>query len=215
MSLTNPSHPNKKPLSKLEAFEKEGVNYKVEFRRNVEILQSAVDSFKSVYEDCKELDLNSPAFEEKYFIRHRMKEILISVTDDIARHCLYHDIKKEGEGNNSEKAFALSPPTRAAFFVKWIANFKPCKLDDYLYSYADKCPNIKIFENANEILAIFVASTIMGLQDETGKVRLISAFLTDPELKSFIYQLKYRISHQDALFCFFNRLHYSSPASRS
>jgi len=215
MPPTDPSYSRKNTLSKLEAFEKSGINYKAEFRRNVEILQDAVDSFKSVYADCKELDLNPPAaFEEKYFIRHRMKEILISVTDDVARHCLYHDIKEEGEGNDSEKAFALSPPTRVAFFVKWIANFKPCKLDDYLYSYANKCSDMKKFENANEILAMFVASTIMGLQDETGRVRLLSTFLTDLEWKSFIYQLKYRISHQDALYGFFNRLYYSNPASK-
>jgi hypothetical protein len=214
MPPTDHSYSRRNTLSKLEAFEKSGINYKAEFRRNIEVLQDAINSFKLVYADCKELDLNSPAFEEKYFIKHRMKEILISITDDVARHCLYHDIKEEGEGNDSEKAFALSPPTRAAFFVKWIANFKPCKLDDYLYSHADKCSDMKKFENSNEILAIFVASTIMGLQNKTRKTRLISAFLTDLELKSFIYQLKYRISHQDALYGFFNRLYYSNPVSK-
>lgn len=211
---TSPQNSQEEMFGKLKKFKNLGVNYHVELQRNFEILQDAINSFKLVYADCKGLDSNSPAFEEKYFIKHRMKEILISVTDDVARYCLYHDIVKEkGAGEDSEKAFALSPPTRAAFFVKWIANFKPCKLDDYLCSYAGKCSDMKKFENSNEILAIFVASTIMGLQNKTKKTRLISAFLTDLELKSFIYQLKYRISHQDALYGFFNRLYYSNPVS--
>lgn len=202
------------PTSKLERFQQLGVNYKLEFQRNVEILQTAVNSFKSTYADCKEIGLNSPKFEEKYLIRYRIKEILISVTDDIVRYCLYHDIVREvAEGNDGLKAFALSPPTRAAFFVKWIVNFKPCKLDDYVKNASEAC--VDRFENANEILAIFVASAILGLQNENGRVCLISTLLTQPELKALIYQLKYRINHQDALYGFFNRLYYSNNASQA
>jgi hypothetical protein len=212
------------PQSKLDKFRELGVDYKTEFQRNVRILQAAVDSFKSIYHaDCKGLDLSSPKFEEMYFIRHRMREILVSATDDMARYWLYHNIAKESElyhNKESGKAFALSPPTRAAFFIKWVTNFKPCKLDEYVTPLSKSNSNSGDlllscrFEYASEILAIFVASTIMGLQDKNGRVCLLSTLLSQTELESFLYQLKYRINHQDAFYSFFNRLYYSNPASR-
>jgi hypothetical protein len=212
-SNSEPPSPASSPKkSKLEKFTQLGVDYKLEFQRNVEILQAAIDNFKSIYSDCNEPSLDLAKFEEKYLIKHRVKEILISVTDDVARYCLYHDIAKDSAGG-----FALSPPTRAAFFVKWMTSFKPCKLDGYATdsSKSDTDSLSHRFEFTNEILTIFVASTVLGLQDQHGRVCLLSSLLAPAELESLLYQLKYRISHQDVFYSFLNRLYYSNPASEN
>lgn len=154
------------------------------------------------------LPFSDSEFERLYFIKLRLKEVIISATDDICRYCLYHDIEVGNTGT-----FLLLPPTRAAFFVKWIANFKPCKLDEYVQNSSAIC---RRYEYGNEVLATFVASTILGLRDgktQDSKICLLSDLIDKKELEAFLYQLKYRINHQDTLYSFFNRLYWSNSVS--
>lgn len=187
--------------------------YKKEYERNKQILELAIGVSTKIYFGMLASDtlgnvkitntLLKNSFNE-FYIAYRIKDVLVSVTDDLIRYAMYHKIKKECED------YSIAEPIRAAIFTKWILKLRPSIFDSRLgnnfsYSSADEesssFVNRKIHrvEFCNEHLALLVTSIILDIKyKDTDETIGYDTLFSQSELSTLFYSLRYRLTHQDA-----------------
>lgn len=168
---------------------------------------------------------------QKFSSSIRVAELINSCTEDIIRYCEYHHIKQDASG-----LFILSGATRAAFFIKWVMNFRPINVDNNLitdteeilgsleafsqeffdseditstYSIWGTSPQVTSAFLCNEIFCLYLIDVAMMLTKKNGEQNSIMAIIRGRELRSFLYALRFRIKHQDSFMPFLNRVLYS------
>ncbi|MFA7239386.1 MAG: hypothetical protein WC091_04680 [Sulfuricellaceae bacterium] len=154
----------------------------------------------------------------------RAAELLNSATQDIIRYAIYHPISKGKNGR-----FSISESVRASYLTKWIMIFKPLNMDQDLTNTQDiialgkvsretTCntddERFNLLYNCNEYFALYVASAILKLKIN-GQLKTVLEYLRltnsgadslKNEVNSLLYNLRYRIKHQDVYHLFYNRL---------
>lgn len=195
------------------------INYEMELEANSAFLLKGAIHFNTILQQE-----NVKGNTDLILSPVRSAELLNSATEDIIRYALYHPITKNKNG-----LLLISESVRAAYLTKWIMIFKPLNMDQGLGS----APKIGKIESAtrennalgrdvgfnlqffcNEYFALSVASAILLLKlDE--KLISIPNYLEKTnsteeskknEINSLLYNLRYRIKHQDVYHLFYNRL---------
>ncbi|MGH1462881.1 MAG: hypothetical protein ACRBB6_12680 [Neptuniibacter sp.] len=203
-------------------------NYKAEFLVNSELLLNAIYHHQEqLYLDLSDLGASVPrdAFEE-FYSAYRIKDLLVSITDDLLRYAEYHHIKENTERGNGDVVYSIAEPVRASFFAKWILKLRPCFADTKLpqehiyHSSWEANPSALDREShrvefCNELLALISASLIMkipykGTEQTAGYEDLFHS----RELSTLFYSLRYRIVHQDIFTSMFYKVfHYHEEPS--
>lgn len=197
-------------------------NYKAEYLVNCSLLSNAVFHHQERMEsDLSEagIELSTADVIDKIYINYRLKDVLISVTDDLLRYAMYHDIKAGTKRANGDEVFSIAEPVRASFFAKWILKLRPSIADallpadyEYVSFHTDKPqqlekPGYRI-EFCNETLALIASALILKIPHEDGST--ISGYddlFHARELSTLLYSLRYRVAHQDVYTPVFYKLY--------
>jgi len=198
---------NKKISSKLDNFPE----YMNEYRCNSEYLKLSLSIYLNLARNTlsNENILEDKCSFEKFYISYRIKDILVSVTDDLIRYATYHKIGTDVR-RNGDKIFSISEPTRATFFTKWILKLRPLIIDniiplDHVYigseeediSFSGR--DIHKIEFCNEHLALIAASFILNIRyEDVDEIVTYEKLFHNSELSTLFYSLRYRTVHQDS-----------------
>lgn len=144
-----------------------------------------------------------------FYIKYRIQDVLISITDDLIRYADYHKINTI-ERKNGEPIFDISEPVRATFFTKWILKIRPCIIDskipfDHEYKSSDELDKdfcireIHKVEFCNEHLAMVATSFILNIKyADADEIVTYDKMFNAEEQSTLFYSLRYRVVHQDS-----------------
>ncbi|CAC9621739.1 hypothetical protein [uncultured Gammaproteobacteria bacterium] len=182
-------------------------DYELEYSVNKDIFCNSMQLHQLILiSDFKKINpLNA---NDNLYIDSRIKDISVSITDDIIRYAQYHEISKNNDG-----IYSISEPVRASFFAKWILKIKPCIADNFLpddFEYTSfVCDSSKKeaikkvqhgdfrIEFCNEVLALILVSSILNITNDAGEVLGYDEIFHKRELSTVFYSLRYRMVHQD------------------
>lgn len=153
----------------------------------------------------------------------QVDELIRACSDDLYRYAEYHPVLK----NKDE--YLIAEPIRASYLTKWLMMFKPLILDSYSSLTSEKSffeliekskietdSIVEFFRRANEILAIYVASSALclkiALKKDDERYYLLTEYMPDEsndekrEVRDFMYSLRYRMPHQDVYRAVYRRI---------
>lgn len=197
--------------SKLELYP----SYKLEYQTNNSMLFNAIGEHISFLKLNHCFDNGVNLFTDLY-IKFRIQDAVVSITDDLIRYGEYNKIEKKCFSIGTEhvdknglittsyiedekgafSAFSIEEPVRAAYFTKWILQLKPSIADRRIDLKCEGTP-IERLEFCNEYLALITMARIFNLKRGANRSSYKSLFGED-SMETLLYSLRYRLVHQDS-----------------
>lgn len=214
MSNATDTNPNSKAREKFSSL---GIDYLTEYRKVAGTYNLIFNAFfrNAIEEGFIGITLKEASSVDLLSRKH---DIFIAITDDLCRYSAYHDVSFL-----EDRSLDISAPTRASYFIKWIISMKPLVIDMFIEASSYKYHSLLIekesifkqedydtfvrdnfMQNCNEFLSLHFACYFI-----TGELK-IGEFLENLEPKKefmpLLYNLKYRVNHQDVYHLFLNNL---------
>lgn len=201
------------PHSKIARFPE----YKKEYAVNKGILIRALKA-QQMYMKKEFQDLLASVEVPYPYIKYRLSDLLVSVTDDLIRYARYHKIDTDKRELNGEEVYSISEPVRASYFAKWILKLKPAVWDtiidpkEYRSSKTEdpewlRKSSSHAIMHCNEHLALVMLAVLINEKTETSnEIKGFQEFFSGIELSTVYYALRYRVYHQDSYTLLFYKI---------
>lgn len=188
--------------------------YETEYKINEGILDRVIETH------IGELDIDTEDTSFFPYIRYRIKDILVSVTDDLCRYAQYHNICTDMRAASGKECYSISESVRASFFTKWILKLRPCVLDyiaesgEYRSSNVDSHDAAQEFRDdpykavtfCNEFIAMISLAVILNVEAGEGEINSYHDLFSNVDMSTVFYALRYRVVHQDSYTLLFAKI---------